>query len=317
MTELKQTNKKVAPVLRKKPELDPFVASMLPESDKRAASFMGVSMLVALLLGFLTLLYKETYDEALYTQDGSEDLIATLKIDEKKEEKKEEKKPEPKKAGAAGKAKGKGEPKAPTSRGVLKLLQAKSSAPTHDAYRFMDKNFARDLNKVMEKVGGLTTTGQTELGTRRGAADGGFNEGYGEGGAGGLGDVIGGLMGGSGGGIRTGSKGMKGPSQRDIDIGSGDGSRSKADIMAVVNARLPSLKHTYNRFLKQKPGFSGKVTLRFTISAGGDIISISIMSSTTGFPEFDSTIKDAVSKWKWKAIKSGNTTVTIPFNFTE
>jgi TonB family protein len=107
-----------------------------------------------------------------------------------------------------------------------------------------------------------------------------------------------------------------GSCKRNIDIVI-DTSRSNADIMAVVNARLPSLKNIYNRFLKQKPGFSGKVTLRFTISAGGDIISINIVSSTTGFPEFDSTIKDVVSKWKWKVIKSGNTTITVPINFTE
>jgi len=69
--------------------------------------------------------------------------------------------------------------------------------------------------------------------------------------------------------------------------------------------------------LKQKPGFNGKVTLKFTIAPSGDIISIDIVSSTTGYSEFDNAIKDMVSKWKWKAIKSGNTTPTIPFSFTE
>jgi outer membrane biosynthesis protein TonB len=41
------------------------------------------------------------------------------------------------------------------------------------------------------------------------------------------------------------------------------------------------------------------------------------VSSKTDYPEFDEAIKNAVAKWKWKAIKSGNTTPTIPFNFTE
>jgi len=126
------------------------------------------------------------------------------------------------------------------------------------------------------------------------------------------------LMGGSAGGLGTKAKGsLKAPSARDIDMGSGDGSRSKAEIMAVVNARMPGLRNIYNKYLKLKPGFSGKVTLKFTIAPGGDIVSIAIVSSTTGYGEFDNAVKNMVATWKWKVIKSGNTTPTIPFNFTE
>jgi len=69
--------------------------------------------------------------------------------------------------------------------------------------------------------------------------------------------------------------------------------------------------------LKLKPSFSGKVTLKFTIAPSGDIVSISIVSSTTGYAEFDNAIKNMVATWKWKSIPSGNTTPTVPFNFTE
>jgi TonB family protein len=110
---------------------------------------------------------------------------------------------------------------------------------------------------------------------------------------------------------------IKPPSARDIDMGSGDGSRSKAEIMDVVSARMPGLRNTYNHYLEFKPGFSGKVTLKFTIAPGGDIINISIVSSTTGYSEFDNAVKHIVSTWKWKVIKSGNTTQTIPFDFTD
>jgi len=131
-------------------------------------------------------------------------------------------------------------------------------------------------------------------------------------------DMLGGLMGGSAGGIGTKARGsMKAPSARDIDMGSGDGSRSKAEIMAVVNSRMPGLRNIYNKYLKLKPDFSGKVTLKFTIAPGGDIVGISIVSSTTGYSEFDNAVKNMVQTWKWKAIKSGNTTPTIPFTFTE
>jgi TonB family protein len=95
------------------------------------------------------------------------------------------------------------------------------------------------------------------------------------------------------------------------------GSRSKEDVMQVINANTPDLKKIYNQYLKQNPGFGGKVTIKFTIDASGKIIDIKIISSTTGNVKFDKAIKDNVATWKWKAIKSGNTTPTIPFSFSE
>ena len=119
------------------------------------------------------------------------------------------------------------------------------------------------------------------------------------------------------GGIATKAKGsITTPSERDIAV-TGDGSRSTADIMKVVRQRTPGLRHIYNKFLKKKPGFQGKVTLEFTIAPDGGITSIKKVSSTTGYGEFDSEIKSAVSRWKFSKIKSGKSTVTIPFTFVE
>ena len=142
-----------------------------------------------------------------------------------------------------------------------------------------------------------------------------YHDGYVESGSDGFGYGLAGLLGGGGGGIATKAKGsMKTPSERDIEV---SGSRSAADIMKTVRQRTPGLRHIYNKSLKEKPGFQGKVTLRFTIAPGGEVISISIASSTTGYGEFDGEIKNAVSRWKFGKVKSGNTTVTIPFTFSE
>lgn len=307
-----------------KPVLDPFVASLMPESDRRLASFVGIATVLAIAISFWASMYEAAVDEIMFEEVGSEELAATMKIEEKKEEKKEkkeEKKAEKprKKAGGGGQPRGKGQPNAPQSRGVLKLLTAKTSKSSYSAYTLMkDQKFAKDIDKVLKNVAGLQTSGKTELGGRRGKADGAFNDGYAEGGSGGIGDMLGGLMGGGGGAISTKAKGsIKAPSERDIDMGSGGGSRSAAEIMAVVRSRTPGLRHIYNKHLKLRPGFSGKVTLKFTIAPGGDVISISVASSSTGYDEFDSEIKDAVSRWRWKAIKSGNVTVSIPFTFSE
>jgi hypothetical protein len=138
--------KKAAPGKKKGPELDPFIASMLPESDKRTASFMGAFAIASLVIGFWASMYEAAVDEILFENIESEDLSASMKIDEKKEDKKkEEKKTEKprKKQGAGGKPRGKGQPNAPQSRGVLKMLTAKTSKSNFSAYNLMkDKNFA-------------------------------------------------------------------------------------------------------------------------------------------------------------------------------
>ena len=304
---------------KKKAPVDPLVASLMPESDKKMGAIAGISLIVALAFSLWASMYEAVVDEVIFEESAAADLSASMVMDEKKEEKKEEPKKPRKKAGGGGKPRGKGQPNAPQTRGVLKLLTAQTKNASAAAYDLMkNQKFTKDIDKVLKDVAGLQTTGKTVLGGRRGKADGGFNEGYAEGGSGGIGDGLAGLLGGGGGGIATKAKGsIKTPSERDIDMGAGGGSRSAADIMKVVRQRTPGLRHIYNKFLKKKPGFQGKVTLKFTIAPGGEVISISIASSTTGYGEFDGEIKNAVSRWKFSKVKSGNTTVTIPFTFSE
>ncbi|WP_290766733.1 AgmX/PglI C-terminal domain-containing protein [Fibrobacter sp. UBA4297] len=161
-------------------------------------------------------------------------------------------------------------------------------------------------------------TDKKVLGGRRDKTSGGSNDGYAVGGSGGIGDGLAGLLGGGGGGIATKAKGsIKVPSTQDINISYNEGNRSDSDIIKVVRQRTPGLRHIYNNCLKKRPGFQGKVTLKFTIAPDGEIINISIESSTTGFSEFDSEIKNAVGRWTFSKIQSGNTTVSIPFTFSE
>ena len=306
-----------------KKNIDPFIASLMPESDKKMGAIAGVSLVIALAMCIWASMYEQVVAEVVFDNADSVDLTTSMQIEQKEEKKEEKKKPEPKKprkkAGGGGKPRGKGQPNAPQTRGVLKLLTAQTKNASAAAYDLMkNQKFTKDIDKVLKDVAGLQTTGKTVLGGRRGKANGGFNEGYAEGGSGGIGDGLAGLLGGGGGGIATKAKGnIKTPSARDIDMGAGGGSRSAADIMKVVRQRTPGLRHIYNKCLKKKPGFQGKVTLRFTIAPGGEIISISTVSSTTGFSEFDSEIKNAVSRWTFSRVQSGSTTVSIPFTFSE
>jgi TonB family protein len=102
-----------------------------------------------------------------------------------------------------------------------------------------------------------------------------------------------------------------------------------SEFLDDVIANSPSLRNNvYREYLKMKPGFSGKVMLRITIAASGEVTDISIRSSTTDYPEFDKAVKDAVATWKWKPVKkwrlkvlySENNSVyiqSIPFWFEE
>ncbi|MDR3000346.1 MAG: TonB family protein [Fibromonadaceae bacterium] len=150
-----------------------------------------------------------------------------------------------------------------------------------------------------------STDGRAEFGGRRGIPAEGSSQ-----------DKLGSLMIGHAGDYKLPQGTVKTPDLEDIDIDS-DASRSKPEIRQAVEARMPSLRRIYSDYLKEKSNISGKIIFKFTIVSSGEIIDISVISSTTGFPEFEKEIQRKIATWKWKAIEGGNTTVTIPFNFIE
>ncbi|SIO02805.1 AgmX/PglI C-terminal domain-containing protein [Fibrobacter sp. UWB11] len=322
---MKTTNKKQ----------DAFIASLMPDSDKKMVRIASASLIVALALGFWATTYERIIDDVIFDTTPRVDMDVSVKLNPIKEEKKQEPKPKTqtnrrskddsnKKMGkkedaGGGKPKGPGDPKAALNRGVLKELAIRTNKAGLQAYDLMNQKFASDVNKVLTHVNVLMKSGTTRIGNRRGTVNTEFNPGIAAGGSGGIKDGLGGLF--SGSGTRFAPSGLKGnittPKPNQIDMGAGGGSRSASDIMKVVRQRTPGLRHIYNKHLKKKPGFQGKVTLKFTIAPGGEIISMAVVGSTTGYPEFDNEVKKAVSGWTFGKVKSGNTTVTIPFTFTE
>lgn len=105
--------------------------------------------------------------------------------------------------------------------------------------------------------------------------------------------------------------------QQSSDVKVTGNNRMAADIMKVVKQRTPALRNIYNKYLEKDPAFEGKVVLKFTIGTNGDVLSISIVSSSTNNDKFDKEIKKKVSSWNFGKAEGGNTTVTIPFTFSE
>jgi len=305
-----------------------FIASLMPDSDKKMVRIASASFLTAILLCFWATTYEQIVGEVMFEPTPLHEITTTLNLEQKKEE---VKKPDPpkkiptkeeimrKRPGGGGKQAGKGDPNAALQRGVLEILTAMTNNAAAQAYDLAKKTFSKDMEKRMKELNGLQVTGKTQLaGVRRGKPNAGWNDGVAEGGAGGIGDMLSSLLGGGSGAIKTKAKGhIKEPKVNEIDMGSAGASRSASEIMKVVHQRMSGLRHIYNTHLKKKPGFQGKVTLRFTIAPGGEIINIAIVSSSTGYSEFDNDVKNAVKRWTFSKIKSGNTTVTVPFTFTE
>jgi len=112
-------------------------------------------------------------------------------------------------------------------------------------------------------------------------------------------------------GTFTATSDSKIPSEKSIDTSDGI-SRTGEEVEAVISANMRSVELIYREYLKHKLlNGDGEVELIFAIAPSGEIIKIDILSSTTGNADFDNAIKNKVATWKWKAIKSSDSTQVI------
>jgi len=305
-----------------------IVSKMEVESDKRLGKFLGVFAIIGGAVVGYALTIEVMIPVALYatTKDDTSQVVMKLAdVEKKKDEDKKKLKnapPKPrKKSGGGGKPRGRGNPNAPVTQAALKLITSRTTSSSLSSYDLMNQKFAKDLDKVINNVSGLTKTGQTRLGGRRGKVDGGWNDGFAVGGSGGVDDLLGGLWGGDAGplGVKAkGGLGLKAPSASDIDMGQESGQRSTESILRVIRQHTPGLRHTYNKYLKTNPGFKGKITLKFAIAPSGSIVELTIVGTTTGVGEFDAEIRDKVRTWRFEPVKGkSNDVVTVPFTFSE
>lgn len=93
------------------------------------------------------------------------------------------------------------------------------------------------------------------------------------------------------------------------------GSRSAKDVLEIMDQREPGLRHVYNKFLKKKPGFEGRVVLRLEIASSGEVLHTAVAYSSTGYKEFDNAVRDYVGQMTFGEVESGNAKVTIPLTF--
>ena len=146
-----------------------------------------------------------------------------------------------------------------------------------------------------------------------------YGLGYASGSGSGIADLLGGLMG--GGGLEPAKK--VAPPKNYLDCTPQNrgiwGSRSRASVQRVIMENMAALRYAYNKRLRDKPGLTGRINVKFAIDESGRVIFAQLLESTM----CDSVIEEAVvnkvrSLMFEKIDKSGDVTeVVYPFVFAQ
>lgn len=93
-------------------------------------------------------------------------------------------------------------------------------------------------------------------------------------------------------------------------------SRTMASVQQVSDPESKRLKHVYENWLKRDPSLHGLLKIKFTILPSGEVVNVSIVSSTMNNSEFDDNIVRYIKRWTFPPVEGGGPIeVVFPFNF--
>jgi TonB family protein len=163
-------------------------------------------------------------------------------------------------------------------------------------------------------VGGLGLTGT-------GTGGGGTGTGEGSLGLGNLGTIGAiGAEGGNGSGYGRGAGGIGPRHARAPDVIPGpanvSGGLDKEIIRRIVRRHMDEVKYCYDQQLARWPGLSGKVVVRFTITASGVVDASMLRSSTVANGTLERCVVEGVRRWEFpRPLTDGMVEVSYPFLF--
>jgi hypothetical protein len=330
------TDEEFTELLKRRPDIFYF------DTSSRLRNMTLVSVLLGIGFGFwmthvefvnvATDFYEKLPEERTAKFVTAAELPKTLE-EKKKEDKKKDAdiqtedkkrlKPKPTKGGG-GTSGGGGDPRARvTQKGVLGIVSGAVKGKTVASADIFGKGgFATGIDAIISGTGGLKSGGGGGTG-RKGVAGIGYGAGYGSGfggsGSGGVDDLIGNLMGGDGGGLDLKKKGALKLNAPDfIKGGSLTGGRSRASIQRVVMQNMAALRYAYNKRLRDKPGLTGKITVKWAIDEFGKVLFAQVVESTINDPELETVVKEKIMRWVFEKIdKPGDVTECVyPFVFS-
>jgi TonB family protein len=113
------------------------------------------------------------------------------------------------------------------------------------------------------------------------------------------------------------------PDTTNMDLLRGDeaptGGRNRASILRVVMQNMAALRHAYNERLREKPGLSGTITVKFSIDEFGKVLHAQVEESTVNDSALENTVVTRVRSWVFDRIdRPGDVTeFTHPFVFSQ
>jgi len=327
------TDEEFTELLKRRPDIFYF------DTSSRLRNMTLISVLLGIGFGFwmthvefvnVATDFYEKLPEERTAKFVTAELPKTLEEKKKEEKKKDAEiqtddkkrlKPKPTKGGG-GTSGGGGDPRARvTQKGVLGIVSGAVKGKTVASADIFGKGgFATGIDAIISGTGGLKSGGGGGTG-RKGVAGIGYGAGYGSGfgGSGGVDDLIGNLMGGDGGGLDLKKKGALKLNAPDfIKGGSLTGGRSRASIQRVVMQNMAALRYAYNKRLRDKPGLTGKITVKWAIDEFGKVLFAQVVESTINDPELEIVVKEKIMRWVFEKIdKPGDVTECVyPFVFS-
>jgi len=100
--------------------------------------------------------------------------------------------------------------------------------------------------------------------------------------------------------------------------GSGTGSaakRSADEIERVFQRNKGSIFNLYNRALRKNPSLAGQVVIELTISPGGQVTAVNLLSSELGDKTLERKLIIKIKKFKFSKANVAEITVTYPIDF--
>ncbi len=91
---------------------------------------------------------------------------------------------------------------------------------------------------------------------------------------------------------------------------------SEADVVAVVKRRKGQVQSCYEKELKSDPDLMGVVTVSWTITAGGGVNGVRVVSNSTGNRDMESCIRRTIGGWTFPASNGAGVDIEYPFRFT-
>ena len=91
--------------------------------------------------------------------------------------------------------------------------------------------------------------------------------------------------------------------------------RTREDIAIVFDRNKSGLYSSYNRARRKNPGLKGKIVLEITISPGGKVTNVRIISSELNDTKLESRIVARIKTFDFGAEKVETITVTYPIEF--